>query len=140
MSFWKNIFSKGEQPVAHYKHSILGRMTWSEDNESWIGRIGQLNYWVAYEGMSIPKSETLEYATSILTDEDWQEASLKKIKATAIQNYGPDYEKEINNLAFVTLSFHSSEHLSIQFFEGDEQPWWIADIHGRNIEGVALDT
>lgn len=140
MSFWKKLFRKGEEPIAHYEHAILGKMNWSEDEESWIGKVGQLSFWIAYEQAATPRHETLEYAVSILTDTQWLKATLDEIKTRAIRDYGPDYEKEISSLNFVTFSFHGNERLSIHFFEGDDPPWWVADIHGRNVEGVSLDT
>ena len=125
-------------PVPNYEHPVLGHMEWSEESESWTGRLG-LEFRIAYEYEATPTKKTLNYAAGILSDALWLDQTLETIKSRALRIGGTSSD-EINALTIGTMSFHGGEQLSILLFEGDRQPWWVADIEGREILGVTLDT
>jgi hypothetical protein len=41
MGFFSDLFKKGEDPVATYNDPQLGLMSWSEDEEGWVGEYKQ---------------------------------------------------------------------------------------------------
>lgn len=132
--------NEGQQPITQYEYAALGEMVWSADGEVWVGAFRDVTFWIAYEYSSTPKQEILQYASSILSDEYWLGNILREVREKLVSDYGAAHKEDADKLTIATLSFHNSETFSIHFFKGNNSPWWIADVSGRNLVGVAMDT
>ena len=140
MSFWKNLFKKGEEPVLEYNDTVLGKLTWNEDRESWDGIHNDIRFGVNYDYEKEPKEDVLAYARKVVLDDEWSIGALKRIKEIAIQEYSSDFHQEVNELTIKMLCFFDNERLHIQLYENDNEPWWFAEAINGEIKYVGFDT
>ncbi len=87
MGFFSSLFKKGEEPLPTYTDPQLGTMQWSKDDEAWLGEYKHRKFTLAYEWKSRPTGELIAYATEVLDDPAWLDASLAEAKQQALKEY-----------------------------------------------------
>ena len=141
MGFWNSLFKRQVvEVVPVFADDVLGQLDWSDDDEAWVGRHAGLRFSLSFESGNAPTREIVEYARSLLRDSEWLAETLELCKRKALSESPPKLAAEILALEFRTLHFQNSRQLLIQFFEGDEEPFWSADFKGRELTGIGCDS
>ena len=71
MRFLRKFFEPRPSPEPVFEDPTLGRMTWSEDGEAWIGTYNGFRFSIARERAVTPAARLLSYASDVLGDAAW---------------------------------------------------------------------
>lgn len=141
MGFFAKLFDKGEDPLPSVVDPQLGHMTWSKDDEAWIGKHAGLQFALSYERKAAPTPELLAYAKEMLADSNWLLRTLEDQKKS--WKVPPHVEAELAALRFGQISFsmHNSVGCIFATLEGgSESRCWRIEYHGRECDGLGFDT
>lgn len=133
-------------PVQSWTDDELGTMTWSDDEESWVGEHGSLAFSISRirtVETSSPAPELLAYAKRVLGDSTWRAKTLEEAKHAAIANYGAFYEPEIRSLQYRHFNFYNRKTgpaIIADVGEGPRDRCWRIEFDGDRCEGLGFDT
>lgn len=135
------LFDKGEEPLTSITDPQLGRMTWSKDDEAWIGTHVGLQFALSYERKAAPTPELLGYAKVVLADPRWLLSTLEDQKKS--WKVPPHVEAELIALRFGLICFSMHEGQGYIFATldgGSDNRCWRIEYHGRECDGLGFDT
>lgn len=143
MSFLAKLLDKGEAPMPVVDDPHLGRMTWSKDDEGWIGTYAGVQFALGYERKTAPTPVLLAYAKEVLGDVGWLFRTLEDEKKSWAPRVPPSVKDELAGLRFglVYFSLHKEQGYIFATVDGggDDRSWRI-EYHGRECDGLGFDT
>jgi hypothetical protein len=142
MGFFSELFKKGEEPQHSYTDSVLGLMTWSQEDDAWFGQVRGREFSLAYERAKTPTESLLAYAREVLGDAPWLASSLAEAKERAKRECGSFYVAELDALMLGRIHFylHKGKRRILADLEGgkDDRLWRI-EFDDRICEGIGFD-
>ncbi len=133
----------GPNPQAEYAHDVLGRMFWSEDDESWFGTYLGVRFSLAYDDTEVPSMELISYALEVLGDQVKIESDVRVAKQAATTEFGPDYSAEISSLTLGCVHFSGRKGQFSRIADlvgGEDYRCWRIEWNGSVCEGIGFDS
>jgi hypothetical protein len=137
---------KTEEPAPQVDDSALGKLIWSEDEESWGVQVNGVQVMLAYEGAASPSSLLIEFARQRMRSTEWSNTVVLAAKQRAKTDKGARYHAEIDRLVLERVSFYQHRKLPngvmvlLQFSGGDKDHFWSADLQNDELVGIGFDT
>ncbi len=143
MRFFEKLFRKDEAPVPVFDDPQLGRLTWSKDDEAWIGTHQGLQIGLDYERTAAPAPALVAFAREALADPGWLPQSLEEEKKKWVSRIPPSAKDELAALRLGLICFSMPKGKRFIFGKveggGDERNWRIMYRDGK-CEGLGFDT
>jgi hypothetical protein len=143
MRVFEKLFGKDEVPVSIIDDPMLGRLTWSKEDEAWIGTHRGISIALDYERKATPTSAVLDFARDALSDPEWLLRSLEDEKRKWISRVPPSAKDELASLrlGLVSFSVRKGQRFIFGVVEGggDERSWRTMYRDGK-CEGLGFDT
>jgi len=132
-----------ERPTPVIQDAVLGTLTWSPEEESWVGRHSGRDFSLLYDGSAMPSQPVREYALRVLGDHSWLDHTLAEAKTVAEHAYSPFYTSEIRSLVLGALHFSvhrtRGEYLLADLNGGRDDRLWRIEYSGVKCEGIGFD-
>jgi hypothetical protein len=123
---------------------LLGTLTWSADDESWLGIYGDQSFSLGFQGSRAPSQELRAYALQVLGAPDWLDRTLSQAKALATTNYTTFYTAETASLRFGTIHFYRDSKRGpcaiAALVGGRDCRSWRIEYSGLTCEGIGFDS
>ena len=140
MNLFKQIFGKGEPPVEHWEHEVLGKLTWDDEYEAWRGRVENLDVLLAYErNSSVPPSSVVDLACAVLGNRGDFDSEVARLKERAISIYEQSFHAEISALVVRQVFFIDGERALVAFDGGADFRAWRIAIEGDTYHDLSFD-
>jgi hypothetical protein len=95
-----------EPPVREWSDEVLGVLLWSDDEDGWVGKHGELAIVLSRGNEARPSESLCAYARECLSDAALLRRSLERAKREAVTEYGSAYAHEIDGLQFGVVNFY----------------------------------
>jgi hypothetical protein len=137
-----DLFKKWPDPQPQYDDEILGPMTWSDDDESWMGESRGVKYQIAYDCEATPTSESLAYAREMLADLGVFDRSLEQARAAAALE-SPDMADEIAGLRIDVVRFCVRNRkrfrmITVDLAGGRQERSWFMEFKDKECAGISF--
>ena len=135
--------STSAEPTQEVDLGALGLACWSEDDESWRGKYGDLTFYLACErAESEPNAELITYVQSTLIDGNWLLTAVEDAKSEYLHKW-PEYQEELASLPIESLRYSahkSMKRVSCQLGFGQHDRFWVVDFVDGQSKGLGFDT
>jgi hypothetical protein len=138
----RGLLAAGEEAAPELNDPVLGRMTWSADDEAWTGVYGGHRFSLGYDRKREPAPEVVEFARATLDHPGWVLASFMEAKEGARRDFGALYAEEIDGLALGEMHFFGrrGEMCILADLEGGrDYRCWRIEFTGRRCDGIGFD-
>jgi hypothetical protein len=139
----RKLFSSKEDPVTTYRDPILGKLVWDSDEESWRGTFRDQRFMISYDrSSSEPLARLIDYALSVLTDDDWLRVAVADAKKDYLAKH-PRFGTEVDALFPIDISFiphKRGDFMHIALGEPVPDHFWFVEFHGRKLTHFGFST
>ncbi len=140
MAFF-DLFKKWPEPLEEYNDEILGRMTWSQDDESWEGKCGRIRDLIAYDREATPTAESLAYAREMLAGQGVFDRALERAKGPAISESTALAAEiagwKIERVFFSVQKRKNARLLMVDLAAGRQERDWFMEFKDSECVGIA---
>jgi len=131
-----------ETPVKRVDVGALGEVVWSDDDESWVGRHGDVKFYLGFDpSFPVPTQELVAYAESIFASA-WLFSTVEREKQRYAEKY-PKCASEISTLGIQNLYIFfrkGARHINCQLGYGSPDRFWSLDFQDDKFTGMGFDT
>jgi hypothetical protein len=144
VSLWTFLFGKrGPNPLASIDDPTLGKMHWSEDDESWIGECGGYRFAVPYTWQAVPDVSLLVYVRMFLGEDG--STFTGNLNAARVKHAAEfeRWEDEFRRLKVEMLRFGMSTNemgCLVDLAGGEPDKSWRVEFDGHDCLGFGFDT
>jgi hypothetical protein len=154
MGFLSELFKRdsSDDPEPIITDPVLGKMSWSDDDEAWSGSYNGFNFLISYDLKARPDETVLAYARESLNDRAWLDGSLAEAKEKHKGEIGEKnrafYGPEMDELTWETISFgrhirgkHQGKlYIFASLASGRDYRAWRIEFVQRTCEGMGFDS
>jgi hypothetical protein len=146
MGFLSSLFKKGEDPDRYCSDPVLGPLSWSEEDEAWLGEFNGLKFSLPYSRLRQPSETAVAYAREVLSDPEWLYSTLAEEKRRRIEKYGPKIAElhgaEVRSLSFGRIHFfiRKGRRILADLEGGKDFRCWRIEYADKQCHGIGFDT
>ena len=142
MSIFDIVKPKKPKPIHQIELDKLGIVVWSEDDESWQGRVNGVEFFIGIDNSSSrPIQPLIDYTESALLS-DWLRVGVCAAKDKYAAEH-PQFASELADLSIESVHVYmrkGSRHLNCHLGYGANDRFWALDFIDSRCTGIGFDT
>ena len=133
----------GVSPKPEVQDEVLGSLTWSDDEDGWLGNASGLSFSLGYSKAEVPAESLVAYARELLATPEWLITELEAAKVRQRDEFGANYEPELRELRYELVAIYQhkgNNRVIASLGPGRDHRAWRIEFSGRKCEGIGFDS
>ena len=133
----------GVRPKPEFQDEVLGTLTWSDDEDGWMGTASGFKFSLGYGSGDMPAESLVAYARELLATPEWLIQGLEAAKVRQHDEFGAQYEAELKELRYELVAIYQhkgNNRVIASLGPGRDHRAWRIEFSGRKCEGIGFDS